>query len=134
MIRLAVLASHEGTTLQAVIDACAAGQLDAEIVLVVSNNSTAGALRRAQAAEIPTMHISGKTHGGETQADSALLTALNDQNIDWLLLLGYMKKLGKQTLKRLQRTDTQHPSCSTSQVWWQRLFWTGCARSGYCSG
>lgn len=98
MIRLAVLASHEGTTLQAVIDACAAGELDAEIVLVVSNNSTAGALRRAQASAIPTMHISGTTHGSETQADSALLTALQDQNIDWLLLLGYMKKLGNQTL------------------------------------
>jgi phosphoribosylglycinamide formyltransferase-1 len=111
MIRLAVIASHEGTTLQAVIDACAAGQLDAEIVLVVSNNSNAGALRRARAAEIPTMHISGKTHGDETQADSALLTTLNDQNIDWLLLLGYMKKLGNQTLSAYSgRILNTHPA------------------------
>lgn len=111
MIRLAVLASHEGTTLQAVIDACAAGQLDAKIVLVVSNNSAAGALRRAQAAKIPTMHISGKTHGGETQADNALFTALKDHNIDWLLLLGYMKKLGKQTLSAYSgRILNTHPA------------------------
>ena len=39
MMRLAVLASHEGSTLQALIDACAARTLNAEVVLVVSNNS-----------------------------------------------------------------------------------------------
>ena len=68
MMRLAVLASHEGSTLQALIDACAAQTLEAEVVLVVSNNSKAGALRRAVAANIDTRHISIKTHGSEAAA------------------------------------------------------------------
>ena len=38
-MRLAVLASHEGSTLQALIDACASKALAAEVVLVISNNS-----------------------------------------------------------------------------------------------
>ena len=45
MVRLAVLASHEGTTLQALIDACAEQRLDAQLVAVISNNSNSGALR-----------------------------------------------------------------------------------------
>ena len=39
--------------------------LDAEVVLVISNNSRAGALRRADAAGIAKQHISGKTHGSQ---------------------------------------------------------------------
>jgi len=94
-MRIAVLASHEGTTLQAVIDACARGELDAEIGAVVSNNSKSGALRRATAAGIPAHHISGKTHPeGE---DEALHQVLQAAGIEWVLLLGYMKKLGPLT-------------------------------------
>ena len=43
-------ASHEGTKLQAIIDACTAGALAAKVVTVISNNRDAGALRRARAA------------------------------------------------------------------------------------
>lgn len=110
-LRLAVLASHEGTTLQAVIDACASGELNAEVVLVISNNSQCGALRRARAATIATAHISGKTHGDQFARDSAMLDALRDTNAQWVLLLGYMKKLGPQTLDAYQqRIINTHPA------------------------
>ena len=95
MVRLAILASHEGTTLQALIDACAEQRLDAQLVAVISNNSASGALRRAKLAGIPTHHISSKTHDCE---DSAVLQVCQDAQADWVLLLGYMKKLGVQTL------------------------------------
>ena len=49
-MRLAVLASHEGSTLQALIDACTAKDLDATIALVISNNSQSGAIQRAEQA------------------------------------------------------------------------------------
>ncbi|XOV84601.1 MAG: phosphoribosylglycinamide formyltransferase [bacterium] len=111
MIRLAILASHEGTTLQAVIDAISADQLDAQIVLVSSNNSGAGALQRARAAGIPTRHISSRTHGSEMLADQALLNELQNRQVDWLLLLGYMKKLGKHTLQHYSgRIVNTHPA------------------------
>ena len=111
MIRLAVLASHEGSTLQALIDACAAQSLDAKVVLVVSNNSESGALRRAVAANIDTRHISIKTHGNEDTANYAIANALADAEADWVLLLGYMKKMGEAVLSRFSgRIINTHPA------------------------
>ena len=57
MLRIGVLASHEGTTLQSIIDACAQGRIDGRVVVVISNNSESGALRRAAAAGIETCHV-----------------------------------------------------------------------------
>ena len=109
-MRLAVLASHEGTTLQAVIDACATDLLDAELAIVISNNSNSGALRRATDAAIATAHISGKTHPGELE-DQTLLATLKQAKADYVLLLGYMKKLGDLTLNHFQgRILNTHPS------------------------
>lgn len=111
MMRLAVLASREGSTLQALIDACAAQSLDAEVVLVVSNNSKSGALRRAAAANINTRHISTKTHGSEDTANHAIANALADAEVDWVLLLGYMKKMGEAILSRFSgRIINTHPA------------------------
>ena len=111
MMRLAVLASHEGSTLQALINACAAQTLDAEVVLVVSNNSKAGALRRAVAANIDTRHISIKTHGSEAAANQAIAQALSDTKADWVLLLGYMKKMGEAILRQFSgRIINTHPA------------------------
>ena len=111
MMRLAVLASHEGSTLQALIDACAAQSLDAEVVLVVSNNSKSGALRRAAAANINTRHISTKTHGSEDNANHAIANALADAEVDWVLLLGYMKKMGEAILCQYSgRIINTHPA------------------------
>ena len=111
MIRLAVLASHEGSTLQALIDACAAQSLDAEVVLVVSNNSKSGSLRRAVAANIDNRHISTKTHGSEDAANHAIANALADAEVDWVLLLGYMKKMDEAILGRFSgRIINTHPA------------------------
>lgn len=110
-MRLAVLASHEGTTLQAVIDACQTKTLNACVALVVSNNSTSGALTRAKNARVKTAHISGKTHASEAHADTALLAALDEAEVDWVLLLGYMKKLGEKTLAQYAgRILNTHPA------------------------
>jgi phosphoribosylglycinamide formyltransferase-1 len=111
MIRLAVLASHGGSTLQALIDACADGAIDAEVALVISNNSQAGAMARAQTAGIPTQHISAKTHGDEAGADRAIVDALQHAAVDWVLLLGYMKKMGPNILHEYQgKIINTHPA------------------------
>ena len=111
MMRLAVLASHEGSTLQALINACATRTLNAEVVLVVSNNSKAGALRRAATANIDTRHISAKTHGSEDDANRAIANALAETKADWVLLLGYMKKMGEAILCQFSgRIINTHPA------------------------
>lgn len=111
MIRLAVLASHGGSTLQALIDARADGAIDAEVALVISNNSQAGAMTRAQTAGIPTQHISAKTHGDEAGVDRAIVDALQHAAVDWVLLLGYMKKMGPNILHEYQgKIINTHPA------------------------
>lgn len=97
-MKLGVLASHEGTILQAVIDAFANGVIPGDLALVISNNSSAGALRRARAATIRTEHLSSRTHPHPAKLDTAIRDALLDNSCNWVLLSGYMKRLGPAVL------------------------------------
>lgn len=109
--RIAVLASHGGSILQAVIDACAAGALKARVVLVISNNGGSLALRRAAAAGLRTRHLSARTHPTPARLDAAICAALKEAEADWVLLAGYMKKLGPQTLGAFRRRIVNaHPA------------------------
>jgi len=110
-MRIAVLASHGGTILQAVIDACAAAELDAQVVLVISNNSRSGAMARARDAGLDTLHLSSTTHPDADARDGAMLTALHDAGADWVLLAGYMKRLGPRVLANYRnRLLNTHPA------------------------
>ncbi len=95
--RLGVLASGGGSNLQAIMDAISRGDLAAELALVISNNSGAGALTRASDAGIPALHISAKHHG---DPDEAICTALEEHKIDAVILAGYMKKIPTKMLQR----------------------------------
>lgn len=108
---IAVLASGEGTTLQAVLDACAAGRVPARVGVVISNNRTAGALRRARAAAVPARHLSALTAGGEAAVDQLLRDTLLEFDAQWVLLAGYMKRLGPLTLAAFAgRIMNTHPA------------------------
>lgn len=110
-MNIGALASHEGTTLQAVLDACANGDIDGRVALVISNNADAGALRRARASGVPVAHLSGKTHPDPAALDRAIRDALQAAGIDVVLLAGYMKKLGPLTLGAYAgRVINTHPA------------------------
>lgn len=110
-MKLAILASHGGSIMQAVIDACAAGTVPAEVVLVISNNSHSHALSRAREHGIATAHLSAFTHPDPAGLDGAILDALASAAAEWVLLAGYMKKLGPRTLEHFQsRILNTHPA------------------------
>lgn len=110
-MNIAVLASHEGTTLQAVLDACAAGTIAGDVALVIGNNPVSGALRRARAAAVPALCLSGATHPDPEALDRAICAALEAHAIDIVLLAGYMKRIGRQTLARFAgRLINTHPA------------------------
>ncbi len=110
-MNIGVLASHEGTTLQAVLDACAAGTIPARVSVVVSNNSGSGALRRAATAGVRACHLSGKTIPDPDALDRELSRVLAEAEVDVLLLAGYMKKLGPHTLDAYKgRLLNTHPA------------------------
>lgn len=91
--RLVVLVSGNGTNLQAVLDACATGQIPAEVVAVVSDRSGAYALERAADAGVPSVHIG--RHDGELRADydARLADVVAGFAPDLVVLAGWMRIL-----------------------------------------
>ena len=109
-LNLGVLASHTGTTLQAIIDACEEGRLNAQIRVVISNNSGSMALQRARNHAIPAFHLSGKTHPDPDALDAAVADVLSQHGVDLVALAGYMKLLGPNTIARFRgRIVNTHP-------------------------
>ncbi len=114
-MRIGVLASHGGSVLQAVLDACdtsnAAARLHARVGIVISNNSDSGAIRRARIAGIRALHLSSTTHATLNALDDAIARSLEHAGIDLVVLAGYMKRLGPVTLARFKdRIINTHPS------------------------
>ena len=110
-VRLGVMASHGGTNLQAIIDACKEGRLDAAVSVVISNNSSSMAIERANREDIPNYHVSAATHPQPEQEDGAILAALEKHNVNLVILAGYMKLLGPRILSRYRnRILNSHPA------------------------
>jgi phosphoribosylglycinamide formyltransferase 1 len=99
-MNLGFLASHNGSNMQAIIDACKSGALWAVPAVVISNNNDSGALARARQESIPSYYLSSKTHTSPESLDEAILEALLLHLVDIVILAGYMKKLGAKTLRR----------------------------------
>lgn len=111
MLKIGILASHEGTTLQCILDACTAGRIRGEVVAVISNNGSSGALMRSRAAGIPSHHLSSVTHGTREALDAAIKLALSAAQVDVVFLAGYLKRLGPVTLAAFRgRVLNTHPA------------------------
>ncbi len=91
MIRLGVLASGGGTNLQAILDACGARRIDAEVAVVLSNVPTAGALDRARRAGVEALVIPSKGVADREAYDLQLVEALRARRVDLVCLAGYMR-------------------------------------------
>ena len=110
-MNIGFLASHNGSNMQAVIDACKAGTLEATPAALISNNSGSGALARAKQEGFPHYHLSGKTHPDPGALDEAILDVMLKHAVDLIVLAGYMKKLGPRTLARFEgRILNIHPA------------------------
>jgi phosphoribosylglycinamide formyltransferase-1 len=110
-MNLGFLASGRGSTMQAVIDACKSGRLQAKPCVVLSNNRDAQALARARQEGIPAYHLSAKTEPDPSLLDAAILHTLRHYEVELVILAGYMKKLGMRTLEHYRgRILNIHPS------------------------
>ena len=106
-LRMAVLVSGGGTNLQSVIDAVEAGALSSQIVCVISNKETAYGLERARKHNIPAYFINPKEEG----FDEKLLARLKEDEIDLVVLAGYIKILSSDLIKAYKhRIINIHPS------------------------
>lgn len=93
MLSLGVLVSGTGSNLQAILDAIAGGRLDATIRVVISNKPGVQALDRARAASVPTLCLSHRDYGTREAFDAALVRALREASVNWVVLAGFMRLL-----------------------------------------
>ncbi len=89
-LKLGVLISGRGSNLQSLIDACAAPDFPAEIVLVVSNKADAYGLERASQAAIPTKVVEKTDYQNRDDFDAALNDALESAGVELVCLAGFM--------------------------------------------
>lgn len=110
-MKLGVLVSGEGTNLQALIDAQAAGALaPATLAVVISNNPDAPALARARAAGVPALVVD---HRGLTREafEERLLAALAGHQVEAVVLAGFMRVLTTAFVDAFpRRIVNTHPS------------------------
>lgn len=113
--RLVVLISGGGSNLQAILDACAAGWLAAQVVAVVSNKGDAFGLERARQAGVPAIHLSPTPFGSSSDSrqayDAALAELVAGFQPDWVVLAGWMRLLTLSFLGRFPgRVVNLHPA------------------------
>lgn len=109
--RLAVLVSGAGTNLQAVLDACADGTLDAEVVVVVSNRPDAGGLDRARRVGVETIVCGPAAREERRDYDARLADVVGAARPDWVVLAGWMRLLTMPFLGRFpHRVVNLHPA------------------------
>lgn len=113
--RLAVLISGSGSNLQALLDACAQGRLEARVAVVVSDRPQAYGLERARRAGVPVRVLGWEEAGrqGLTRAayDAALAREVAAFRPDLVVLAGWMRILGREFLEAFPgRVINLHPA------------------------
>jgi len=108
---IGVLISGRGSNLQSIIDAIAAGRLDARIAVVVSNRAEAAGLQRASDAGIEALHLQARDFADRDAYDRALADLLKQRGVELVCLAGFMRLVGDALLSAFpNRVLNIHPS------------------------
>ena len=135
-IKLGVLGSGSGSNMQAILDAIEAGTLDAEIVLVLSDNPDGYILERARKAGIPAEVIDcgGFKTKFPDESQSAVAAQLKAAGVELVCLAGFMR-LVKQPMLDIfpERILNIHPSLLPAYpglMAWKQAVEDGASESG----
>jgi len=109
--RIGILASGRGSNMEAIIQACQAGTVPGEVVVVISNRGSAGALETARGLGVEARFMDPKPYGSREAYDRALVEALRARGVTLVCLAGYMKLVSKAFIDAFQdRILNIHPS------------------------
>ncbi|MDP3940136.1 MAG: phosphoribosylglycinamide formyltransferase [Deltaproteobacteria bacterium] len=110
-LRVGVLASGNGSNLQAILDASASGGIDARVVVVISDKPEAFALARARRAGVPAVVIEKKNFASREKFDVRLVEILREHEVELVCLAGFMRILTPVVINAFpQRMLNIHPS------------------------
>ena len=110
-LSLAILLSGNGTNFQAIVDSIDNGQLKAVIKVVISNNKDAFGLKRARNHNIKNLCIDHKDFADRESYDQKLMETIEQENVDFIVLAGFMRILGSNFVKNFpNKIINIHPS------------------------
>ncbi|WP_151949394.1 phosphoribosylglycinamide formyltransferase [Aliarcobacter butzleri] len=98
MTKIGILASYNGSGFETIQKAIENKILDAKVVVVITNNTNAGVLEKAESYNIPYFIINDKRYPG-LDIDDKITRLLLEFGCDYIFLSGYMKKIESKLLK-----------------------------------
>ena len=111
MKRLVVLISGSGSNLQAILDACGQGRINASVAAVFSNKASAYGLERARRADVPAHALAASDYASREEFDRQLIAGIDAYAPDLVVLAGYMRILSPAFVAHYQdRLLNIHPS------------------------
>ena len=99
-MNIAVFASGRGTNFAAIVRAVKKGKIKANLALLVCDNPKAGALGRARRAGIKTALVRREDFAGKKDFENRIIQHLEENNIDLIVLAGFMRILGPEFVGR----------------------------------
>jgi phosphoribosylglycinamide formyltransferase 1 len=109
--RLVVLISGNGSNLQAILDACASGDLDAQVVTVISNKADAYGLVRASKAGVQAIYLPQGENESREEYDARLAVCVSNYLPNYVILAGWMRILSIAFLSSFpHRVINLHPA------------------------
>lgn len=110
-VRIAVFASGSGSNFAALENACREGELDAEIVLVMTDKPASLVVERARQTDTRVVALEPKAFQSKEAYEEALLGILREEGVEWIVLAGYMRLIGPTLLAAYpSRIVNIHPS------------------------
>ena len=111
MIKLAILASANGTNAQAIVEAVREGRLDADVRVILTNREDAGVIARAAKLGVPVEIIPSKGHRNRAEYDALVVEALKKYDVDTIALAGWMRILSEVFINAYEgRILNLHPA------------------------
>ncbi|MET3575565.1 phosphoribosylglycinamide formyltransferase [Bhargavaea ullalensis] len=109
--RIAVFASGSGSNFEAIAEAIQSGELGADIPVLITDKPLAPVITRAERLGIPAAAVNPKAFPDKAAFERTVLARLRDEEIDWIVLAGYMRLIGPTLLGAFpNRIVNIHPS------------------------
>ncbi len=110
-LRLAVLASGNGSNLAAIAAAIESGDLNATIDVVIYNNPAAIVAERAAQRQLPAVLLNHRTFASREALDEAIVQTIRAAGADWVIMAGWMRRVTAVLIQAFpQRILNIHPS------------------------
>ncbi|WP_365971002.1 phosphoribosylglycinamide formyltransferase [Thermosynechococcus sp. OHK43] len=110
-LRLGVLASGSGSNFAALAEAIAAGELAAQIQVLIYNNPNAFVAERAKQWQIPSVLLNHRHYPNRESLDAAIVETLKAYEVEWVVMAGWMRIVTPVLLNAYpQRVINLHPS------------------------